>query len=1846
MRYNILYLILNLLSFCISISPSSEVSKENSAPIAAKYIYFTGQYMTYCKTNIHEGKKSKAFELVLYAEISGFTHEENFILNLPSAYMTCTIPDSKMVESNVTCILNTNQFYIDTIYLPEEFPKISDFKVSFWNKVPKQIQVNCSAFDKESLIMEHNLSYKPIYELFQAKDNDNLIFTNYYNRENVEKVVIFQSRKDYCYNTYFLIYFEAKISGYYSDVNYKMRLSSPIYSHMDCILPSSYYSSDKRIECRLNTEKFPVFYNGLNFNYHDISGATVYYWERVNSKIEYSCYPHYEDMYPQIIKEPECVFDDYNTFITYASVNKPKESNFTFNLSVYIYPNLPEILCEFYYKEKASSYTTLYYCYSKDQGEINFFPTTVKTNIATKYMMSYQYSKKIKLQKCSITKKTIYFNFGLQNCSKKSQYDVHSNIILYSKMTNFSSDYSFNIDLVNSSYAYLECYIPYYSGFQPLSYIECVLDRLKFPLLDEETITLPTNLSIEDIDILHWDFIDKEYNISSCVPEYNFIFSPEKYNDSYCYKAYNSLFSTIGQISSIDSNNTKNASDYYNFDINAIVDGKLTKVPCELINLNESNSPNNYKLDCIAYGNVSAEIFKTIVFNVESENKDLIYINISHFYTLKQCIPTKIIAFKYTKVECIPKQNIFNIYLYADMNGFNSEEKLTLILKKPSYIYAKCTIPKSDDGSSDQYILCNIDTIKFPFIDLNIITLPDEFIKTPSFEYGIFGWENINKEIQTKKCSSNYDISFTPINILDIECYSNGYNAFIADGNLISNDKLNIKSLKIYKFNINAIIDSQYDNIPCEIFPPDSSNINSRIYCYSNAKNYAEIFPTISKYENSQGNIYINIFHKYNYKICPESKKMIFIKSIETDCLSNDSILKLLIHSEIIGFSSEEKIKINLEEPNPSFIECTIPKLQEYSFIQCEMDVSKFPLIKYDKITMPETLINITNCDIMNWNNINKVLSSGNCYQNYLLTFSSSVSIQPECYDKNYNSFIIKGILDKKESFISNINEIHTFSLNSFFNNNYYDTILCDIYPPDSTSYEFRMFCYTNKTDNVELFQTIATDVNTQENIYINITNYHFDLLDCSSNDKIIYFKNINVNYEKKPLINIDIKAAISGNSQNENFKIFLKEPNYSYITCALPSIENNSKEITIECNYDTQNFPLIENKTMILPKNFPQVQGYSIANSDFNEKKLFINYYNPPYSISFIPDRYIDSNCYKIGINVFSVMGKIIVNGVNDINNDIYTFNNFMIIDDKYSNASCKIYQVESAYDEYQMDCYTSGIFNAILFKTISIEQNTNKNIYIDCNHKYLLNDCSEPVKRIIDFKQIGKPKCMYDQLSNNVYLHLNITASVFGITEEKYISFNLSEPSHFIMNCIIPISRNGETNSTIKCSLNALIFPIINNYNIILPYDFPQIEDIEILNWDKMDLYLDIYNCYPEYQLIFSNIISNNQNCKSKNENLISLLGSLKDKNNFLIYNKSTYSFTLSGLINKELKNISCEIYPSFKNQDYYRMDCNIIVNNNLEFKLFNTIVNDELNGKNIYINSNNTYNISECFKYNKFINFNGKIDMKSDLGKSLFELDIYSEIIGFEEEKTININLDYPKYSKMNCTIPSSITNNNNTYIKFTMDSNKYPLIKGDNIILPNNIFDKENCSLTKWDKVQKNIEINFSSVEYSILFSSNENQNNTSCDDKGNNIMIISGLAQTSKNDNNYNFNISGIVDDELKDIPCNLNIIGGKSNEIKCLVNGNSSSKIFQTRGVDNEKNEAVLIKVKNYLNYNLKYCPVSKTKLILAIVLPIAGAIIIIITIILIVRFKKKHSYNPINKNEEIDQLNNMELIK
>ena len=74
--WNILYLALDFIPFCISISLDSESTKNNLYSIATKYIDFTGQYNDFCLTTINEGEELKTFELVLYAKIIGFTQKK------------------------------------------------------------------------------------------------------------------------------------------------------------------------------------------------------------------------------------------------------------------------------------------------------------------------------------------------------------------------------------------------------------------------------------------------------------------------------------------------------------------------------------------------------------------------------------------------------------------------------------------------------------------------------------------------------------------------------------------------------------------------------------------------------------------------------------------------------------------------------------------------------------------------------------------------------------------------------------------------------------------------------------------------------------------------------------------------------------------------------------------------------------------------------------------------------------------------------------------------------------------------------------------------------------------------------------------------------------------------------------------------------------------------------------------------------------------------------------------------------------------------------------------------------------------------------------------------------------------------------------------------------------------------------------------------------------------------------------------------------------------------------------------------------------------------------------------
>jgi hypothetical protein len=301
---------------------------------------------------------------------------------------------------------------------------------------------------------------------------------------------------------------------------------------------------------------------------------------------------------------------------------------------------------------------------------------------------------------------------------------------------------------------------------------------------------------------------------------------------------------------------------------------------------------------------------------------------------------------------------------------------------------------------------------------------------------------------------------------------------------------------------------------------------------------------------------------------------------------------------------------------------------------------------------------------------------------------------------------------------------------------------------------------------------------------------------------------------------------------------------------------------------------------------------------------------------------------------------------------------------------------------------------------------------------------------------------------------------------------------------------------------------------------------------------------------------------------------------------------------------------------------MDCDLEVNKQL--KLYETIIKDEISKKFIFIDKIDNIIIDKCTDFHKFINFDGNMKVNTNPESSQIELFLYSQINGFEKEETLKLTLDYPKYSYIDCIIPPS-KSNNNTFIKCILDTNKFPLTKEDSIILPLEIRN-EKYSFTKWKKLKKELKNIDCSIKYAKIFYSDDYQNVPECDNKGNNIITISGSLDSSQTSTKNKFDILGIVDSEYKSINCNLNIKEG-DNQIICTTKGEKSTQIFQTTGIDNQTNDKILIKIKNYLNYNLTECHQSLSSSNLKVILLVGSILIFLIiafVIFLIIRKKRR----------------------
>ena len=1551
-------------------------------------------------------------------------------------------------------------------------------------------------------------------------------------------------------------------------------------------------------------------------------------WEDIYKIITGQCYPTFKgEITPKIINEPKCIKEDYNMILFSSQVSLTLSQNhYLFDLNVLIDEKNDSLHCELFTRTFNNENYFPMFCFSnKGNGTISFFETIITLDNQYTMLFKIDTDKKLNLNICSVTEKTLYFeNINIVCSNEGNQYFVIAQ--LYAKINGFTSDYSFNLYLDSHPTYYMSCTIPSSkSDIRELSYIECKLDILKFPLINRNWIFLPSNLPLEYINIINWDKMIKFHYCTNCNPKYSLVFSSYEYLEISCYKPYHNKISIKGEI--------EQKGKYFSFEMNAFVDEQITLLPCELYSLDENS--HKYQLDCITNGTNSIGIYNSFVRDINS--KELIYIKGSHKFTIKECNPTRFITFKKIESECSSNENILKIYFYADIEGFSDEVIFNVNLEKPSYINMKCIIPKS--GGINQHIYCTINVNKFPLISIEEIIFPSDFYIHPECE--IKNFEKTTKKLSVKECSASYKYTFNAIKYLNTQCYLNGYNSFAIEGIMETNNN----NLKIIKIKYDVYSRKIYDTISCEIYPPDSSKAHSRLYCYYPYKNDVQMFPTIGEDENSQEKIFINIEHIFNLKNCSQENKMIYFKGIESKCLLTESSLKLLIYSDIVGFNTEEKIIIELNYPNPFYLECIIPGANSKNYIECILDISKFPLITENTIKLPDTFPKISDCYISNWININKEITTGKCYNDYSLVFFPNKTYETKCYEKNYNAITIFGSLTMNGFNNLDNTTIYSFSLNSFVDGNY-DQVKCEIYPPDSSFSQHRMFCYTNKINSIKIFPTMVNITNSHEIIFINITHYDFNLSDCSSNDKLIFLKGFNLKYTET-LIYINMYGKISGITKEGLFTIILDEPNYSYIECLFPSIENKDEDSFIECKYNITKFPLINTDKIIIPNKAPILQNYILSNWDFIKKDLYIGYKHTNYSIRFIVDDYINASCFKKGYNTFSAIGSFELNDnlKNITTNKIFEFNNYILIDGIYTHIFCRAFPYINK--KYQMDCYTNGTSYAKIFPTIIPEENTQKLIYIYYLKEYSLLNCTSKIWKSIKFQNTTQSKC----LENDTGLMLTFNALLSGFFEEENFILEVFTIIDYYSlyidaNCTIPFLRNGKNIYEINCIIDTQKFPFTNSTRIYLPYYFPKIENCGIYYW--LDIYrkkIDTKSCHHPYDIEFSQNSSNiEQKCKSKYEVILSIDGYISN----YYESREIFNLTLPVIMNNNYKQeITCIIYPPEKiNNSNSHMDCNLQVGDKLRF--YKTIVQDKMSRKFILINEGKEIYIKYCNNYNKFINFNGKMEIKPNLESSQLQLLLYSQTINFEKEETFRFNLDYPKYSYIDCVIPAS-NSNKNEYITCSLDTNKFPITSNDSIILPSELK-VEDYSITKWNRITKELtDISCVPNHTKIFYSFEQQDSIAKCDDNLNNLITISGTIDTNQINNAFNFDILGIIDSQYKSINCSLNIIQ-KNNKILCSIKGQISAKIFQTIGVDSQKKDNILIKIKDPLNYALSECKAklsptksSSTLTIVIVISSIVVALIIAFVIFIIIRKKRRESKSANKINTLINEVGELQ---
>lgn len=214
----------------------------------------------------------------------------------------------------------------------------------------------------------------------------------------------------------------------------------------------------------------------------------------------------------------------------------------------------------------------------------------------------------------------------------------------------------------------------------------------------------------------------------------------------------------------------------------------------------------------------------------------------------------------------LANNDIYGFQFSATTSGFTKDQTFKVLLEDPSYMFAQCQVPTSEEGVSAT-IVCPIYAQYFPLLEPKIIKIPAELtIFDNENPIEVEGWKEA-ATFEMKECFPKFSYEFNQgenvaFSVAELE---DGTKILTSTGSfspLVENKQLT--SGDQYLINPLVFVDSGYDFIECNIIPFNEVNGGEdQISCKVKGTKKVVFFPTITTIdllENSPELIKLNIY--------------------------------------------------------------------------------------------------------------------------------------------------------------------------------------------------------------------------------------------------------------------------------------------------------------------------------------------------------------------------------------------------------------------------------------------------------------------------------------------------------------------------------------------------------------------------------------------------------------------------------------------------------------------------------------------------------------------------------------------------------------------------------------------------------------------------------------------------------------------------------------------------------------------------------------------------------------------------------------------------------------------------